>query len=158
MEGADMCEIAMEVKSYQALRFAEKFKYYCMEDRMEPPIIYWRWGPSGVGKTRWAFDTFGYGNVYMKDGSKWWDGYDQQKCILIDDFEGASDFRQFLRVLDRYPYQSENKGGYIKLNSPYIVITSEFPPAHFWKNNELYQVVRRIEDHGGEIVKVDTDT
>jgi len=48
-----------------------------------------------------------------------------------------------LRLLDKYPYQGQIKGGYVKINSN-IIITCEFPPEYFWKGNELAQITRRI--------------
>ena len=81
-------EIVMEARSYQAVRFAEKAMEVCLDYRTTMPTIYWFFGESGSGKTRWAFDKYGYENVYVKNCShKWWNGYTQQKCILLDDFE-----------------------------------------------------------------------
>jgi len=115
-----------------------------LTDRIDPPKVFWRWGLAGVGKTRYVFDTHGTDNIYVKDSSMWWNGYTQQQVILIDDFCGKWPFRDLLRLLDRYPYQGQYKGGYVKINSPYIYITCEFPPSHFWQGNELAQVVRRL--------------
>lgn len=109
-------------------------------------VVLWIYGPAGTGKTRFAFDEFGPENVYVKDGTKWWDGYSHQKCILVDDFDGTWPFRNFLRFLDRYAFQGECKGGYLEINSPFIVVTCEFPPDHYWAANELAQVVRRLDN------------
>jgi len=108
--------------------------------------VLWLYGPAGAGKTRFAVDEFGPENVYIKDGTKWWDGYSHQRCILVDDFDGQWPFRNFLRFIDRYAYQAECKGGYVEINSPFIIITCEFPPAHFWHGNELAQVTRRLDN------------
>lgn len=114
-------------------------------DRSEPPTVHWRYGKAGVGKTRFVFDTHGYDNVYVKDGTIWWNGYTQQSVILIDDFSGKWDFRDFLRLLDRYPYQGQYKGGYVKINSPFIYITCEWHPSFIYRGaNELAQITRRL--------------
>jgi len=107
-----------------------------------PPIVHWNWGVAGSGKTRFAYEA--HESVYIKDGSMWWDGYDHETAIVIDDFDGKWPYRDFLRLLDRYPYQGQVKGGYVKITSPYIYITCEYPPWEFWQNNELAQVNRRI--------------
>lgn len=114
-------------------------------DPDDPPSTVWLWGLAGVGKTRLVFDQSPKGDVYVKDGTQWWDGYSHQSVVLIDDFDGHWPYRDFLRLLDRYPYQGQFKGGYVKINSPIIVITCEFPPEHFWQGNELAQVTRRLE-------------
>jgi len=108
--------------------------------------VLWLYGPAGAGKTRFAVDEFGPENVYIKDGTKWWDGYTHQRCILVDDFDGQWPFRNFLRFIDRYAYQAECKGGYVEINSPFIIITCEFPPVHFWQGNDLAQVMRRLDN------------
>lgn len=114
--------------------------------RSEPPTVYWLWGKAGTGKTRFAFDMFKPEEIYIKDGTMWWDNYEQQKCIVIDDFDGKWPFRDLLRLLDRYPYQGQVKGGYVKINSPFIVITCEYAPSTLYDvdANQLAQVTRRL--------------
>lgn len=110
--------------------------------------VYWYWGLAGVGKTKKALE---FGNCYIKDGTMWWDGYRTGMNIVIDDFDGKWPFRDLLRLLDRYPYQGQVKGGYVKING-HIIITCEYPPEHFWTDNELAQISRRIT-HVEELVK-----
>jgi len=115
------------------------------KDRTDPPWVVWLWGPTGVGKTREACHVPPPGGTYMKPSGKWWDGYEQQQRIVIDDFSVESiPFRELLRLLDRYPYQGEVKGGYVKINSPEIYITSEYPPEHWYSGTELAQIKRRV--------------
>lgn len=138
-----MCEIPNMCRDKKAL---DNFRYAVQQNRTEKPKVYWRWGLAGVGKTRFVIDTHGMDNVYIKDGTQWWNGYCQQDVILIDDFDGKWPFRDLLRLLDRYSYQGQTKGGYVKINSPTIYITCEFAPHHYWKENELAQILRRIDD------------
>lgn len=115
-----------------------------LSHRTEKPKVLWLWGKSGTGKTKYAFDN--YSEIYIKDGTPWWDGYEQQEVIVIDDFDGKWPFRDLLRLLDRYPYQGQVKGGYVKINSD-IIITCEFPPERCWAaGNTLEQVLRRIDE------------
>lgn len=126
-----------------------------MKHRTCAPTIYWRWGKSGCGKTRGAVEAHP-DSYYIKDGSRWWDGYEQQEAIIIDDFEARDwEWRSFLRLLDRYQYQGQVKGSYVPINSPFLYITCEFPPEHFWDGNCLEQVMRRIRESGGEVINVD---
>jgi len=125
-------------------RSFEKMFNAVQPHRDTPPQVYWLWGLAGTGKTRFVVDKFGADKVYMKDGTSWWDGYSQQEAILIDDFDNNIPYRTLLRILDRYRYQGQVKGGYVNINSPYIYITCEWPPEHYWQGNELDQVKRRL--------------
>lgn len=111
-------------------------------DKNKPPEVHWRWGKAGVGKTRFVEEK--HPSIYQKDNTLWWDGYNQQEAIIIDDFDNSIPYRTLLRILDRYAYQGQIKGGYVQLNSPYIYITCEFPPDSYWTANELTQITRRL--------------
>ena len=137
-----------------------RLRYICQGHRTEKPIVQWFYGLAGTGKTREAMEI---GKTqYIKDGTFWWDGYEQQETIVIDDFDGKWPYRDLLRLLDRYPYQGQIKGGYVKINSKYIIITCEHPPSHFWVKNELAQVARRLdcvkEIGGSEVAEVPGNT
>lgn len=121
----------------------ERLRQLSYKPRTTQPLVYWRWGLAGVGKTRYCIEK--HPNHYIKDGTMWWDGYTQQEAIIIDDFDGKWPYRDLLRILDRYAYQGQVKGGYININSPYIYITCEFEPSVFWSGNELAQIMRRLE-------------
>ena len=143
-EGRSVAEVASAnpcvfVKYHKGLL---AYKYTISQNRCSQPIVNWRWGLTGTGKTRYCIEK--HPSHYIKDGSKWWDGYEGQEAIIIDDFDGAWPFRDLLRLLDRYIYQGQTKGGYVKINSPYIYITCEYPPSHFYHDNELKQLTRRI--------------
>jgi len=143
-DGASLAEMDLIAPglTVQYSRGLEALRLRQLKDRMDPPKVYWLWGLTGAGKTRKAV---GEGvTFYMKDGTKWWDGYDQQTRIVIDDFDGSWPFRDLLRLLDRYPYQGQTKGGYVKINSPEIYITCEHPICHFWSGSEYDQIIRRL--------------
>jgi len=108
------------------------------------PIVYWFFGNSGTGKTYAA--TMGHGkSFYIKDGTQWWNNYKGEDVIVIDDFDGHWPYRDLLRLLDRYPYQGQTKGGYTWITSKAIIITCEFGPAMYYTNeNELAQITRRL--------------
>lgn len=147
IEGKKLSEIAIEapdmfVKYSRGLKLLrEETQVHRNSDKAQK--VMYLWGLAGVGKTRIPTTLF-KNDVYIKDGTMWWDNYDHEKCVLIDDFDGKWPFRDLLRLLDRNAYQGQFKGGYVKINSDYIFITCEFPPEHFWENNELAQVTRRI--------------
>lgn len=128
------------INNHKAL---EAYQMLRLRARTTKPTITWLWGKAGVGKTKWAVET--NESFYIKDSTQWWNGYLQQKVIIIDDFDSKWPYRDLLRLLDRYPYAGQFKGGYVNINSPCIYITCEYPPQHFWSNNELAQVTRRLD-------------
>lgn len=113
--------------------------------RMNLKVI-WLYGKAGAGKTRWVMDNFI--NVYIKDGTQWWDGYtDDIDCVCIDDFDGRWPFRDLLRLLDIYPYRAQVKGGYVNINCEVIYITCDRKPEELFlsfSKHELDQLLRRI--------------
>lgn len=86
-------------------------------------------GPPGVGKTKYVNDCIGDLTSYWKPRGPWWDGYQQQECVVLDDFYGWVPFDELLRVMDRYPLKVPVKGAYCEFNSKKLFITSNKPPA-----------------------------
>lgn len=127
----------------------ERLSELLMKPRKVKPYVVWLWGKTGTGKTRIATADNTADYYIWNSSSKWWNGYKQQKRIVIDDYtwDGTENgFRYLLRLLDRYSIQVETKGGMVHINSPEIYITSEFPPQQlFEQGNQLDQVVRRID-------------
>lgn len=125
----------------------ERLAELYMEPRTTKPTVVWLWGESGTNKTRTATDCDDY---HIHTEGKWWNGYHQQKRVVLDDYswdKSEVGFRYLLRLIDRYAIQVETKGGMIYFNSPEIYITCEFPPHDiFPKGNTLNQVLRRIDE------------
>lgn len=121
----------------------DRLDYEVSDHRTEAPYVEWRYGKAGVGKTHGAIEKH-KDSYYMKDNSKWWDGYRYEEAIIIGDFSPSVwDFKGFLELLDKWKYQGEIKGGYVKINSPYIYVCCEFSPMQLWRDNDLDQLTRR---------------
>lgn len=114
--------------------------------RSEKPNCIWVYGKSGVGKTRWIYDTYSPESIYSKNpDNKWWDGYEQQQVVLLDDLrQDHFSLTTLLRWFDRYPCSIEIKGGTMELNSPIMIVTSDEGPHHWWQGNDLAQIKRRF--------------
>lgn len=84
------------------------------------------WGAAGTGKTRLAYEE--YPDLYMvplqQSRSLWFDGYQGQSVILLDEFSGQMALDSLLRLLDEHPCQVPVKGGYVALRNATFVITS----------------------------------
>lgn len=92
-------------------------------------------GDTGVGKTRHVLDKHGDENVYIVDCQNeklWFDGYNGQKVLLLDDFYGGIKYHFLLRLLDVYPLQVEIKGGYVWAEWNRVYITSNKEPSQWY--------------------------
>jgi len=132
------------IKYAKGIQFLVDQQY---RSRTVAPTVTWIYGLSRTGKTHHIVSRYSMEDIYVKDGTHWWDKYTQQPVIIIDDFDGRWPFRDLLRLLDYLPYQGQAKGMYIKINSPQIFITCEYPPEHFWGEypNELAQITNRLD-------------
>lgn len=146
--GHSMKRIAEHCNSYQALRYAETLMKYKEKKRNWVPEVYWYYGESGVGKTRTAVEEAG--DEYWMSGRnlKWWEGYDGEENIIIDDFRGDfCTFHELLRILDRYEYRIEVKGSSRQLLAKKIWITTTKRPEGIYINisdEDIKQLLRRI--------------
>nr|WPR18737.1 MAG: replication polyprotein [Crogonang virus 101] len=134
--------------NYQQIRVAREFLTYNENQRESKPLVEWFWGPSGTGKTRTAIELMPEDRWTSGKSLKWWDGYDAHKNVLIDDFRGDfCTFHELLRILDRYEYRVECKGGSRQLLANHIIITSPYKPCQAYPNltEHLSQLLRRID-------------
>lgn len=90
------------------------------------------WGPTGTGKTFRAWQEAG-NEAYVKNPSnRWWDGYQGESNIIIDEFDGGIPISDLLRYLDRYPLRGETKGSTVSLNYRNVWITSNLHPREWY--------------------------
>lgn len=79
-------------------------------------------GPAGCGKTRAIHQA--YPEAYWKPEGEWWDGYEGQSVVVLDDYYSDIRYQQLLRVLDRYPLRLPVKGGFVPAEYTTVLITS----------------------------------
>lgn len=62
------------------------------------------WGSTGVGKTRFVMDSYGYENVYrISDYAHPFDEYEGQDAIVFEEFRSSIPISRMLFYLDIYP-------------------------------------------------------
>ena len=147
-----MSEVVEHTTSYQAVRMAEIWLKYKEPPRpIIKPEVHWRWGKTGVGKTRHIYELHEPEEIFRPLSYKWWDGYDGHKIVLLDELRGDwCKFGQLLILLDRYPYRVETKGGSRQTQATTWYITSSKLPEdlysrdHFDAEERVDQLLRRI--------------
>jgi len=96
----------------------------------------WFFGKPRTGKSRKARELTGEKH-YDKDFSKWWDEYEQQEIVLIEDIDTSHAWMllNLKRWADRYPFPAEQKGlGKIQIRPKQIIVTSNFSIIEIWPN------------------------
>lgn len=110
----------------------------------------WLYGGTGSGKSLGArekakADGFRY---FVKDPNRWWDNYDGQEVVIIEDLDlhSADQCRSLKIWADLYPFHGEVKLGHTKLIRPQrIVVTSNYSPAEIWtRDGDLEPILRRF--------------
>jgi len=109
-------------------------------------------GPTGSGKSRYCFEQskLDYGeDVYYKPRGDWWDGYDSNQCVIIDDFYGWIKYDELLKITDRYPYRVPIKGGFRQFLAKTIYITSNVEPDmwYHFQGFDVRTIKRRIDQY-----------
>lgn len=129
-----------------------------MEFRQWKPVVDVYFGEPGTGKTRAAFESNedSYWIMPPHNDSVWFDGYNGNPSVIIDDFYGWIKWSLLLQMLDRYPLRVQTKGGTTSFLARNIIITSNSHPRD-WYTNKLchYGALRRRIDNVFEFMMVD---
>lgn len=155
MAGKKVSEVA-EDKPEAVIHYARGLKALeeiasrkAAESETRDPYTYVLWGDTGTGKTSLAHAFFGESSIYthhlVPGGHQWFDGYDGQPALIIDDFTGWVPFRTLLLWLDRYPCRLEVKGGFTYARWRHVFITSNKPPEQWYTDEScLAPLARRV--------------
>jgi len=109
----------------------------------------WIVGIPGVGKSRGArligaLKSPMIGDVrqepYFKPANnKWWDSYQQEKIVILDDMELDAKYmgHELKLVSDRYKCRVEIKGASTMIRPEMIVVTSNYSPDEIWSSDAV---------------------
>lgn len=104
----------------------------------------WIWGESGVGKSRLA--RLLYTPFYAKMANKWFDGYDNEPYIILDDVgpDQAKSLTYHLKIwTDRYAFVAEIKNGARRIAPMGFIITSQYRIETLWPDTESCEALLR---------------
>lgn len=93
------------------------------------------YGKTGLGKTRGPYEEGAYmWHPPAKGQKEWWDGYDGEEILLIDEFYGQLTIDRMFVLMDGYQIRLEIKNGFTYAQWTKIYITSNINPKEWYKN------------------------
>lgn len=103
------------------------------EYRPKPQVIY-IWGPPGTGKSSWVRANYDPSQVYFYRDNEhgWFDGYQGQDTVIVDEFLGKTPLGDMLQLIDYGAVNQPVKGGFVPIHAYKWVFTSNSPPEWFY--------------------------
>lgn len=162
---SDLIEVSKAIKKYGNIqRVAQTYpemyiKYHKGMEKLtelyRPKIIrnsmevYLLIGPPGTGKTSYVYNNHNINDIYkitesnMGSNHLWFDGYNNESVLLIDDFDGWIPYKTLITLLDRYPLTVQVKGGVAQAGWKTVYITTN-ESHHDWYGRNIDALNRRI--------------
>ena len=132
MKGEDLNKVILEYPQeiFNYDKYRKNINLFNLDKNKPNKIImrkcFWLYGPSGIGKSYLVRNTFD--NMYEKSNNVWWDGYNNEKTVLIDDFDKTCvKLSYYLKIWgDNYRFNGEIKGSIIQPIYNKLIITSNY--------------------------------
>jgi len=110
----------------------------------------WWYGATGTGKSKLAWEKYGI-ICYQKMLNKWWDGYDEQPVVVIEEWSPKNEVTaSALKIwADRYPFTAQIKGGVLqKIRPKKLIILSNYPLSEcFPDSRDAEPLARRFKQY-----------
>lgn len=96
-------------------------------------------GEPGAGKTTSTAKM--YPGAYWKTAGKWWDRYQGQETVVLDEFVGWYPYHELMRLGDSTPLDLERKGGTVVFLAKKVILISNKMPWD-WYNYQEHKLDR----------------
>jgi len=133
------------IRYYGSLRRISSDYMVRISDLIEPCGI-WIVGESGIGKSHSARRV--WSSAYDKMCNKWWDGYDSEPYVIIDDIDpNHGCLGHHLKIwADAYAFLAESKGFSRRIRPLKIVVTSQYFIQDIWSDSATSEaLIRRFK-------------
>ena len=169
-EGSTMREVARAfpeqyVKYHKGFRDLRSLMLEprCLSQAPEVIVLY---GPTLSGKTRDAHIKYWPDEphyMWRPSNGKWFDGYDGQKKIIIEEMRYRSmSWEDILALFDRNEFLVPIKGGFVHIQADKFVITSPIHPSRWYSGgqddnmDQLHRRITQVIEYHGPTDEVDS--
>jgi len=137
-----------EIESCIYIRYYSSLKRIAVDhmprmERLEKPCGVWIYGEAGTGKSRSVNDA--YPELFPKPKSIWWDGYNGEQVVLLDDVD-IYDVKLgglLKHWSDCYPFIGESKGFSRKIRPIKFFVTSQYRIEDIWCDIPTQEALKR---------------
>lgn len=137
----DDCPPDVYIKYYRTLKAIAMDNMSKPTDQQDVTGI-WIHGPPGTGKSHYARQNYGH-SLYLKAQNKWWDGYQGEQYVLLDDLDSKVLGHHLKIWADKYAFMAECKGSSIQIRPKNFIVTSNYTPEQLFDDPILAQAIRR---------------
>jgi len=137
-----------EIESQIKIRYYHTLKRVAQDHMVLPSALesvcgVWIYGSSGSGKSHSAITQ--NPGAYMKPRNKWWDGYQGEDVVILDDVDkfdvGLGGFLKHWG--DKWPFIGEMKGGSRTVRPKKFIVTSQYQINDIWSDEETRVALNR---------------
>lgn len=106
----------------------------------------WIYGKPGLGKSHLAKYLSQKYKIYPKNQDKWWNSYDGEAVVVLDDVDNKV-FAHYLKIwADAYAFHGEVKGSSIPLRHRYFIVTSNYHPRDLFLANSSNESAEELSN------------
>lgn len=104
-------------------------------------LCFWIYGKPGIGKSLSVRKL--YPKIYVKNQTKWWDGYVNQNEVLIEDVDKYCLEHEMKIWADPYEFVGEIKCGTICPCYDLLFVTSNYMIEEIFKEEKMQEAIKR---------------
>lgn len=119
-------------------------------------------GKSRSGKSSSAIamaEELGYKTYELQrptgGGNVWWDGYEGQEHVIVNEMSGAYGLEDMKKLLDAYPYKAQVKGGTVIVTAKLVTMTTNIKIEEWWPKYYEMGLVEPIFNRITERIYID---